>query len=255
MNRLLNIGFTHVGNWYLSDNGIRCSLLAHQNTNNVLYAFVSDGSVKYIGKTTKRLTQRMYGYQNPNVSQRTNFRVNGQIAQTLNIEGVMDIFVLPDQGLLNFGGFRINLAAGLEDTLIHEIMPDWNVAGRNVLTPDEESEEMELPPTTDFDIFMTPVLTTMEITLGDTYYNQGFFNVSREYESYFGPHGSAIDIQLGHNGEQTIRGIINRTANANGTPRIMGYVDLRNWIRANFEPGQIMQVSVISPQSIKVFRF
>ena len=38
----------------------------------------------------------------------------------------MDIFVLPDNGLLHYGLFHVNLAAGLEDSIVRELNPPWN---------------------------------------------------------------------------------------------------------------------------------
>jgi hypothetical protein len=35
--------------------------------------------------------------------------------------------VLPDNGLLRFGGFHLNLAAALEDSLINDLRPRWNM--------------------------------------------------------------------------------------------------------------------------------
>lgn len=65
MIRLLNIGFVHAGKWNLKNNNLNVELIGHQKSKNVLYSFVSDGVVKYIGKTILELTKRMYGYQNP----------------------------------------------------------------------------------------------------------------------------------------------------------------------------------------------
>lgn len=41
----------------------------------------------------------------------------------------MEIHVLPDNGLLYYGGFHVNLAAGLEDSLVATIRPVWNKTG------------------------------------------------------------------------------------------------------------------------------
>ena len=83
MNRLLNIGFISVGHWSLADNSIKCNLTSHHTTTNVLYSFISNGDIKYIGKTKVQFSQRMYGYQNPGVSQTTNIRVNAAIKNLL----------------------------------------------------------------------------------------------------------------------------------------------------------------------------
>ena len=61
LNRLLNIGFRCVGHWKCLSDKLKCELLSHSNTSNILYAFISNGEVMYIGKTVQTLKQRMYG--------------------------------------------------------------------------------------------------------------------------------------------------------------------------------------------------
>jgi hypothetical protein len=51
MNRLLNIGFISVGHWTLKDNILKYNLVSHHTTKNILYSFISNGDIKYIGKT------------------------------------------------------------------------------------------------------------------------------------------------------------------------------------------------------------
>lgn len=252
MNRLLNIGFVSVGHWTLNNDGIRYNLTSHHTTTNVLYSFISNGDIKYIGKTKMQLSQRMYGYQNPGPSQTTNIRVNAAIKNLLEDDQPVDIFILTDNGLLKYGDFRINLAAGLEDTLIYEINPNWNLSGRNLIPVDTASEKPELSKEPKPTASLIPVLTTINILLGQAYYNQGFFNVGRDHSEMFGSDNATIDIQLGTNGEATIQGYINRTANKNGTPRIMGGKELRIWIKNNFKPNDTMKVDIISPIAVRL---
>jgi hypothetical protein len=250
MNRLLNIGFISVGHWTLNNDRIRYNLASHHWTTNVLYSFISNGDIKYIGKTKIQLSQRMYGYQNPGPSQATNIRVNAAIKNLLEDDQPVDIFILTDNELLRYGDFRINLAAGLEDTLIYEINPDWNLSGRNLIPVDTASEKPELSKEPKPTAALIPVLTTINILLGQAYYNQGYFNVGREYSEMFGADNATIDIQLG---DTTIQGYINRTANKNGTPRIMGGKELRNWIKNNFKPNDTMKVDIISPIAVRLY--
>lgn len=253
MNRLLNIGFVSIGHWTLNYDAIKYSLTSHHTTTNVLYSFISNGDIKYIGKTKMQLSQRMYGYQNPGPSQTTNIRVNAAIKNLLDNDQPVDIFILTDNGLLIYGDFRINLAAGLEDTLIYEINPDWNLSGRNLIPVDTESEMSELSKAPKPTAALIPVLTTLNILLGQAYYNQGFFNVGREHSEMFGANNTTIDIQLGSGGDPTIQGYINRTANKNGTPRIIGGIELRNWIKNNFKPNDTMKVDIISPIAVRLY--
>lgn len=127
LQRLEAIGFRKSGHWsLLAANEIKVTLQEHSQTANALYAFVSDGEVLYVGKTTQQLRKRLYGYQNPRSTQTTNVRGNKAIAVALAAKKAIDVFVLPDNGLLKFGGFHLNLAAGLEDSLINDLRPIWN---------------------------------------------------------------------------------------------------------------------------------
>jgi hypothetical protein len=253
MNRLLNIGFISVGNWTQTNGMINYNLISHHLSTNVLYCFICNGEIMYIGKTKMQLSQRMYGYQNPGPSQTTNVRVNGAIKTIIEDGQPVDILILTDNGLLRYGDFRINLAAGLEDTLIYEINPQWNLSGRNLLPVDIESEKQELskePKSTDS---LIPSFASLNIQLGKAYYKQGFFNVGVQYSELFGADKSAIEIQLGSSAGIVILGYINRTANNNGTPRIMGGKDLRDWIQNNFKLKDTMTVDVISPVAVRIY--
>jgi hypothetical protein len=129
LQRLLDMGFRKVGEWKLSSGEIRCELVAEEKSKNILYAFESDGTILYIGKTIQPLKARMYGYQNPGPTQSTNKKNNANLKKILCAGQSVSIFVLPDHGLLYYGGFHLNLAAGLEDNLVLQVKPKWNKTG------------------------------------------------------------------------------------------------------------------------------
>ena len=129
LQRLLDIGFRKVGEWTLVENAIAVTLDAEANSRNILYAFVSESEVLYIGKTTQSLKARMYGYQNPGPTQSTNIRNNANLRDRLARGSSVVVFVLPDHGLLKYGGFHLNLAAGLEDSIVSQLKPQWNKTG------------------------------------------------------------------------------------------------------------------------------
>jgi len=252
MNRLLSINFKNVGHWELNEDNIQFQLAEHQSTKNVLYSFISNGDIKYIGKTIQPLKSRMYGYQNPGPSQTTNIRVNKKIKEALMSDEAVDIFILVDNGLLKYGEFRINLAAGLEDTLIYQVCPIWNYSGKHKLEIDKNSENEELIEQ-DKPIDLTvPVVDSFEIILGEAYYNQGFFNVRKQHSDKFGDDKAVMEIQLGNNSENVIQAYINRTANGNGTPRIMGGKTLTDWIHNNFKRGDMVKVDIFGPLSVRL---
>lgn len=129
LQRLEHIGFRAVGRWALDNGRARCVLAECASAANILYSFVVDGEVMYIGKTTRTLKERLYGYQNPGATQSTNRKGNRFILAALQADREVAVYALPDNGLLHDGGFPVNLAAGLKDSLISTVQPAWNKAG------------------------------------------------------------------------------------------------------------------------------
>jgi len=82
-----------------------------------------------------------------------------------------------------------------------------------------------------------------------TYYNSGFFNISVKYEKYFGSNNEDIEI-LCENNPKSIIGKINRTANKNETPRIMGGKDLRCWFKENSQEMGEIEVEIMNKNKI-----
>lgn len=249
MIRLTEIGFIKVGTWAISDSGIKFLLTDHQDEMKVLYSFISKGRVMYIGKTTQSLTRRMMGYQNPGPTQRTNIRVHKEMINLLKDGLPIDIYILTDPGLLQYGGVTISIAGGLEDALIDKFKPVWNKLGNkgNPPTPEKHKKartDYENPQ--DFDS------NSFEVILSPTYFNQGFFNVCRKYSNRFGKDHELIKIQLGQEPNRIIDGIIDRRANKNGAPRIRGRKPLKEWIKSNFNQGDVLVVEILSPNSIKL---
>ena len=132
MKRLLDIGFRKVGDWSSSATGIEFSLSDCSNARNILYCFVADKSVLYVGKTTQTLNKRMYGYKNPGPTQSTNIKGKANISGLLANGRQIEIYALPDNGLLHLGVFHINLAAGLEDSIVRNLNPPWNITGNTM---------------------------------------------------------------------------------------------------------------------------
>lgn len=127
---LKKLGFRWVGCWKMGDERPEYELDEEKTTYNILYSFVSGNEILYIGKTTIALRDRMYQYQRPGPSQRTNIRVNEAIAGRLADGATIEIHVLPDPGDMEYRGFHLNLAAGLEDSLISDLKPTWNKTGK-----------------------------------------------------------------------------------------------------------------------------
>ncbi len=241
MEKLTEIGFVKIGKWKLKKNELEYYLDTNKSQKNILYSFICDEKVMYIGKTVKTITQRLYGYKKPSVSQRTNYRVNKNIIELLNNEFEIDIYIFIDNAQLKYRNYQINLAAGLEDTLISEVKPEWNFTGKNPKKMNTNYRNPSLNDTTDSFI----------VTIGKAYYFDGFFNVRVKHSELFGKDLSDILIQLGENSEIYCQGAyVNRTANTNKTPRIMAGKVYRNWIKENFVQGDIFKVRIIESNYI-----
>lgn len=129
MDRLFKIGFRNVGKWIQNQSGIEYVLNDCGEDSNILYCFVSENTVLYVGKTVQPLKKRMYGYQKPGPTQSTNIKGNKNVNNLLSEGKQVEIYALPDNGLLHFGDFHINLAAGLEDSIVKTLNPLWNKTG------------------------------------------------------------------------------------------------------------------------------
>jgi hypothetical protein len=248
MNRLLEIGFEAAGHWILDNDKLKCELTRHSMQKNILYAFVCDGDVKYVGKTIRALKERMAGYKNPGKTQITNINNHRRIKELLSEDVAIEIFALPDSGLLHYGQFHLNLAAALEDDIIRVIDPDWNGGKSESVVSVPSSLYVE--PENDIELIMSS-LGTFSFVLQPTYYRMGFFNVGISSQNFLGADGETLELFLG-NSLQSILGTINRRANTNGTPRVMGGTSLRNWFKANTSVLNNISVEVFSPTSIRL---
>ena len=83
LQKLEQIGFELAGQWILAEGVWDFRLTQYAQKINVLYAFVVDGEVMYIGKTTQTARKRMTLYKNAGESQRTNIRVGDQMINCL----------------------------------------------------------------------------------------------------------------------------------------------------------------------------
>lgn len=223
MERLLELGFVEQGEWLLNNDSLDYNIMQSLENRSLLYCFVVNNVPKYIGVTRKGLNNRLYQYKNPSVSQSTNTRINNYIQNTLNESRVI-IYTLVDEGQLNYYGFSINIAHGLEYNLITQYDPEWNSMGRqslvnniNIIQPEEE--------------------INFGIRLVATYQLQGFINIPSTFEEYFGGENVSINVSFNN---QIFEGKIYRRSN-NGYPRIYVGPVLSIWL-SQFEINSIINI-------------
>ena len=257
MNRILDIGFSYAGKWNIIDGMLELELINHGTSKNILYSFVCNGEIKYIGKTTQQLNKRLYGYKKPASSQLTNIKNNKNITRLIESGVSVEIFVLVDNGLLNYGGYSLNIAAGLEDSLITTLKPSWNdgfseaymneIKTENIKLEDisnEKQDQTNLNHTDDLD---SKIKFTLQLQIA--YYNHGFINVPTKYSREFGVDKDEMKFFI-KDYNNPIIGSINRNANSTGTPRLMGRKEFTKQIKENFIQGQFIEVTILSPHSV-----
>ena len=76
-------------------------------------------------------------------------------------------------------------------------------------------------------------MPVFKLTLHPTYDAQGFFNVTVDFDGYVRAEEGPATLVLGDSNHR-LEGRIDRTANGNGTARIMGGSGLRDWFQAHF---------------------
>jgi hypothetical protein len=250
---LTDIQFQQIGEWKLDEEALSIVFNTEKNVMlqipNVLYSFVlhsKDNSsvIGYIGKTSKSVKNRFQGYLNPGINQRTNIRVSQKIKESLKSGHKVFIHALFDIEPLQWGGFSINLPAGLEDALVNKLKPIWNIAGtggQRIITSTEELEEEIVNPDQNPDN-IDDVLTSFKIKLGEAYYNQGFMNPGVKASDYLGDHNEQVILILP--GGKELKSRIDRNANPNGSVRIYFGQQLSNWFQQNYRFGGSLTASV-----------
>jgi hypothetical protein len=86
---------------------------------------------KYVGVSTQTLRKRMGGYISPGPKSTTNILLNRNIREQLANDVAVEVYALPDTGLMHYGPFHLNLASGLEGSIIATLNPAWNIAARS----------------------------------------------------------------------------------------------------------------------------
>ena len=88
-----------------------------------------------------------------------------------------------------------------------------------------------------------------KLTLGNTYYSKGFFNLGIDVERHITYEEGPFVVFVGEN-KREIKGRVSREANQNGTPRIYGGAELRDWFQANFRKGERVDVLILAEDQV-----
>ncbi len=129
-NDLFDSRFEHVGRCLLDDtlkSGVRFQI-DHYAAERVVYAFVVEKTIKYIGiceSPHTTLRQRMNRYQGMQGAG-TNERITTAIKALLEQQRIVNIFAWQPKQQLSLGDLQIDLIKGAENPLIHSLQPEWN---------------------------------------------------------------------------------------------------------------------------------
>lgn len=132
MPNLKQYGFLEAGEWIAYPNvksRISFELSDSFKKERVVYAFVVEGTVKYIGVcegTTTTLTDRMKRHKNM-TGGGTNERIAQKIKDCLDEKKTVKIFALKPKTLCRYCGLTIDLVNGLKNPLIQKFKPEWNI--------------------------------------------------------------------------------------------------------------------------------
>ena len=89
-----------------------------------------------------------------------------------------------------------------------------------------------------------------KLTLRRTYYERGFFNVTVAFDKFVRQTEGRVELLLGNSGRM-IEGKGDRSANKNGTARIFGGAELRDWFQKTHGMLDVINVDLKSVHSIR----
>lgn len=258
LDRLLEIGFELAGEWMLDEQDVQIELQRYGNAANVLYAFASYDELLYVGRSGRSLQLRMDGYCNGGPPRTMRARNRERIIAMLMVDQPVDLYAMPDPGNLHYGSFRVNLAAGLQHSLVEALQPPWNRSGPqpppvrrrdgDIRRARRRHDPMKAADPTSY-TDLTTDQPSYRFLLGYHYIDKGFFNVPLRYSGFFGDDQQKIRILCGRE-RATLHGHIDRSTNTNSTPRIVGGRKLKRWFEENGGINNPVDIDILAPNAV-----
>lgn len=131
MDEFARLDFRKVGDWKLANGNMTFELTQKETWGNFIYAFVSDGKIKFMEYSRLPLEARMDAYKQRDhryagTFQPMNKRLREKILVTLEEGETVEIWAFYPGEEHIFKGYRVNMAAGLFDSLVKAFSPEWN---------------------------------------------------------------------------------------------------------------------------------
>jgi hypothetical protein len=247
---LEKIGFLKAGEWLLLENGKIDFRLdkSIEFVEDILYAFESDGLVKYIGITEQSIKSRMINYKSGHEENKssgtTNKKVNKEIKKLLTQKKTVFIYYLVGNANCDYFGLRISLSTGIEKSLIKNFDENnnlWN--SRGVIKQKVKKNEL------DYMSKKQKIATANNqtiIRLGLESFNRGFILFKNDVDHLLPIESEGIDI---HYNDIVISGWFTRSQ---GNKKVNGYNQLINLINRDFKLKEQILVTILNPNEIKI---
>ena len=258
--RLQEIGFELAGEWLLEDGEPRIEVRRYPAAANVLYAFACEQELLYVGRSGRALGLRMQGYEQGGPPRSVRARNRDRIVAMLMLDQQVALYAMPDPGAMLYGSFRVNLAAGLQHSLIDALDPPWNRnAGSvfettdhtplNIVAPAARRRKRESQNEDDSHVGSAGERPSYRFLVGYMYMDKGFFNVPVRYSRLFGKDRERIKILCGSE-KSTIHGHIDRSSNTNASPRIIGGGALKHWFEEHAGLNNPVDIDILAPNAV-----
>ncbi|WP_293889776.1 hypothetical protein [Flavobacterium sp.] len=247
---LKTIGFIKVGNWKLNqDSKIYFDIEAeYLNIENLLYAFVEDKTVRYIGITEKSLKSRMInyknGYEESKTSGITNKKVNKSIKNLLICKKEVCIYILKKDADCDFFGLTISLATGIEKSLIKAFDFNnnlWN--SRGTITGGSKSKQIDIKVSSYLEINQSV------LKLGKEAYNKGVIIFKNDLDYLLPLESDDMDIIYKN---KVFPGYFTRSFSNKKTN---GYLELKKIFRDDFKINDLILVTLLSTNEVKIEKY
>lgn len=94
-------------------------------------------------------------------------------------------------------------------------------------------------------------MASFQLRLENSYWAKGFFNVGVDHQRFVTMTEGPFDLFLG-DALAPVVGRVTRSDNRNATPRIYGKKALATFFQTKYKPGDVVEVEVISPTSMRL---
>jgi hypothetical protein len=139
--RLLRAGFVEVGRWQ-PDREVEVRFEGKMPNEPGVYAIAEGGEIRYVGAAQRSLRERFAKYCRPNNKGSVAVHLRRSIKDALRKTDVTVFAFTPSKSWFSWDAdLPINVVAGLEQGLIHQLQPQWNRRGLQFEELKEESEE------------------------------------------------------------------------------------------------------------------